>query len=85
MEVHHRKLDRKSQTKLRCFLVGCHTGEGRYKIELGLSLDAKEGWVGEKFERRGRDLNGRMWRRSHGENIKSDFMIPLCTFTCCYE
>jgi len=26
---------------------------GRYRIEGGLSLEEKEGWVGEKFEGRG--------------------------------
>jgi len=28
---------------------------GRYRIEGGLLLEEKEGWVGEKFERRGGD------------------------------
>jgi len=32
---------------------------GRYRIEGGLSLDEKEGWVGEKFEGRGGDWNGK--------------------------
>jgi len=31
---------------------------GRYRIEGGLSLDEKEGWVGEKFEGR-EDWNGK--------------------------
>jgi len=32
---------------------------GRYRIEGGLSLDEKEGWVGEKFEGRGGGWNGK--------------------------
>ncbi len=39
--------------------VGCHTGEDRYKIERGLSLDEKEGWAGEKFEGRGGVCKGK--------------------------
>jgi len=39
-------------------VVGCHTGEGKYKIEQGLSLDEKEGRAGEKFKGRGGDWNG---------------------------
>jgi len=31
----------------------------RYKIEGGLSLEEKEGWVGEKFEGKGGDRRGR--------------------------
>jgi len=32
---------------------------GRYRIEGGLSLEEKEGWVGEKFEGRRGDWNGK--------------------------
>jgi len=38
---------------------------GRYRIEGGLSLEEKEGWVGEKFEGRGGDRAGERGR-SHG-------------------
>jgi len=41
---------------------------GRYRIEGGLSLEEKEGWVGEKFEgeeERG-ERGGREGLRSHG-------------------
>jgi len=46
-------------------------------------LDEKEEWVGEKFEGRGGDWNGRR-ERSHGENMETDVKIPLCVFTGCY-
>lgn len=29
--------------------AGCHTGEGSYKTERGLSLNEEEEWLGEKF------------------------------------
>jgi len=32
-------------------------GEGQYRIQQSMSLDKKEGWVEEKFERRGGDGN----------------------------
>ncbi len=64
---------------------------GRYRIEGGLSLDKKEGWVGEKFEGRGGDWNGKEEEQEgEGEkpwqdNMVGDVKIPGCTFTGCYE
>jgi len=45
---------------------------GRYRTEGGLSLEETEGWVGEKFEGRGGDWNGKERRgreRSQGRTI----------------
>jgi len=63
-----------------------YTGEGRYKIERGLSLGEKEGWVGEKFEGRGGDWNRkveetaeRTWRlmaRFHSVYLQVVINIP---------
>jgi len=44
---------------------------GRYKIERGLSLEEKEGWVAEKFEGRGGDLNEKEGRQE-GEKLWQD-------------
>jgi len=49
---------------------------GRYRIEGGLPLEEKEGWVGEKFEGRGGG-RGR-------EAMAGDIKILLCVFTGCY-
>jgi len=40
---------------------------GRYRIEGGLSLEEKKGWVGEKFEGRGGDWNGKEETGGRGE------------------
>jgi len=37
-------------------------------------IDEKEGWAGEKFERRGGD------RRDKRENMEADVKIPLCIY-----
>jgi len=53
-------------------------------------LEEKEGWVGEKFEGRGGDWNGKEERRGREkkpwqDNMAGDVKIPRCTFTGCYE
>jgi len=59
---------------------------GRYKIKGGLSLEEKEGWAGEKFERRGdkhrkeRQERKKLWQ----DNMAGDVKILLCVFTGCY-
>jgi len=77
------KLSSLAQVPFRCTVGWCHyAGEGRYKIERGLSLDEKEGWAGEKFIEE-KETNAR--ERSSQENMELEVKTPLCTFTGCYE
>jgi len=63
---------------------------GRYRIEGGLSLDEKEGWVGENFEEEETGMERRKRQEGVGEkpwqeNMAGAIKIPCCTFTGCYE
>jgi len=57
---------------------------GRYRIEGGLSLEEKEGWVGEKFEGRGERLE-ETGDGEKGEAMAGDVEILLCVFTGCCQ